>query len=152
MLTAQCASHTLQSFSEATAAFVRAGRMHRKVTPIKAGRSPAVGEHVGLKTARLHLGLGEGGGREGQQTQMQTRREAQLHLPRHPQQLGRRPRRWEQREPRPQVCSERLGAGSPRCPGASRQEASPPGRGQSSHPPPATHEAATTTSSPTSSP
>ena len=111
MLTAQCASHTLQSFSEATAAFVRAGRMHRKVTPIKAGRSPAVGEHVGLKTARLHLGLGEGGGREGQQTQMQTRREAQLHLPRHPQQLGRRPRRWEQREPRPQVCSERLALG-----------------------------------------
>lgn len=47
------------SVREATAASVRAGRMHRKVTPIKAGKEPW------SRGARLHLGPGWEVGRRG---------------------------------------------------------------------------------------
>ena len=103
--------------------------MHRKVTPIKAGKEPCSRGACGPENrppapwARGRRWVGGAANARCKHTERHS-----CTYPRHPQQLGRRPRRWEQREPWPQVCSETLGAGSPRCPGTSRREASPPVR------------------------
>ena len=103
--------------------------MHRKVTPIKAGKEPC-SRGACRPENRPPAPWAQGGrwvGGAANARCKHTERHSCTY-PRHPQQLGWRPRRWEQREPWPQVCSETPGAGSPRCPGTSRREASPPVR------------------------
>lgn len=99
---AVCKPHP--SVREATVAFVGAGRMHSKVTPIKAGKVPWSWGATGLKTAPLHLGLRRGrvpqvGHRGAADADVHTTRGSAAFTPRHSQQLGRRPRKWEQGEP-----------------------------------------------------
>lgn len=97
---AVCKPHP--SVREATVTFVGTGRMHRKVTPIKAGKAPWSRGATGLKTAPLHLGLRRERVRQAggaADADIDTTRGSAAFTPRHSQPLGRRPRKREQGEP-----------------------------------------------------